>query len=496
MPWRVMLSILLLLVAPSSASWAAPRVLDAATLARGPVRLRYSRVEGGAQVAHVTGLDLAKARSLTLSLATRAPTQLKLFLVSPDGTTRVRYVVLPPAKMRRTLTLSVDAFDPEPSARWETVPAGGALVVSDVPALARLAKENLLELGPLEVSRSEVALPPEQQAPEAAPDPRLHGAWLGKALGGHAGMAGEGRSEPDWEALARPGWEDLAPPAGAGFGPDDDSTLGVAALLLAERTRAVPAPMDLAMEWMTLVSPEFHWTNAWNALARIRRGVKPPESGRGPLGVTLSARIRMEPWGLLAGTPEQAWAWAEADAGITSHGAGMDDARFLAEALNRVVNGAPLERAIQNSIARAGEAYRQAFQLGAEAKAAGRTLREAWTEAKVRYLDPIDLEDAWVFSLPNAALMGIALAYGEGDLVRVLRLAAHLGWDSDCNGGTLGALLGAAGGPEAFPAGWRARLGDRLRVAVAGAEHWSIARLAARTAALRAQLGAQDQPGR
>jgi ADP-ribosylglycohydrolase len=486
-----------LLVAMLAASLpAAPRVLEASTLARGPVRVRYPRVEGGSQVAHVTGLDLDRARSVRLQLASAAPTQLKIFLVWPDGLTRVRYVVLSPTSLRRTLKLSVDAFDPFPDASWEEVPEGGALIVSDVPALARLAKENRLELGPLEISRNEVALPEEQRAPENPPDPRIHGAWLGKALGGHAGMAGEGRGEPNWEAIEREGWEDLAPSAGAGFGPDDDSTLGVAAQLATARLGAPPTPMQLAFEWMSVVSPEFHWTNGWNALARIRKGTLPPKSGEGPLGATLSARIRIEPWGLLASSSEQARAWAEADASITSHGVGKDDAVFVAGALAAARDGATLDRAIQFGIAGAGEEYRGAFELGQEAKAAGRSLREAWAEAKARFLDPIDHEDAWVFSLPNAALMGIALAYAEGDPVRVLRLAAHLGWDSDCNAGTLGAILGAVGGPEAFPEGWRARLGDRLRVAITGQEHWSIAQLAARTTVLRAKLRGDQAEGR
>lgn len=474
-----------------------PRLLKASTLARGPVRLRYPRVEGGSQVAHVTGLDLSKARSLTLDLASAAPTQLKIFLVKPDGSTRVRYVVLSPTSMRRKLVLSVDAFDPVPSATWEQVPEGGALIVSDVPALALLAKENRLELGPLELSRSEVALAPEERPPPTPVDRHVHGAWLGKALGGHAGMAGEGSGEPDWEALAREGWEDLAPLSGAGFGPDDDSTLGVAALQVTARHGGPPPPLQLAVEWMSTVSPEFHWTNGWNSLRRIRQGKRPPDSGKGPLGITLSARIRIEPWGLLApGDPERARAWAEADASITSHGVGIDDARFVAGALAAACGGTPLKGAVEFGLAGVGEEYREAIRFGAEAHAAGRALREAWAEAKLRYLDPIDHEDAWVFSLPNAALMGIALAYGEGDVTRTIRLAAHLGWDSDCNAGTLGALLGAVGGPEAFPEGWRRRLGDRLRVAIAGHEHWSIAQLAARTVALRPQLRPQDEPGR
>jgi ADP-ribosylglycohydrolase len=279
--------------------------------------------------------------------------------------------------------------------------------------------------------------------------------------------------------------------------------LGVGALLLAERLGRLPEPRELAMEWMTRVSPEFQWKNGWEALRKLRSGLLPPATGQGPLGECLDARIRIEPWGLLhPGRPRSADRMAALDAGITSFGAGVDDARFTARMLASALGSAPgpgvLEALVVQSLEGLGEPFRKALLLGFESRAAGRQLEAAYAELRARTYLPIRerlSEDAWVASLPNAGLMGLALAYGEGDAVRTLRLASFLGWDSDCNAGTLGALLGALGGQRAFPEGLRASLSDRLRVAVGGEEHWSLEALAGRTRALAERLEGEKRDG-
>lgn len=491
-----LLLVLGLLVASAAA---APSVVPAAAVTSpAGVWLDYTRQATGAQVAVIEDVDLGSMRSLAITLESRVPTQLKFYLILPSGETRMRYVTLPPAALTRSLHLPLEAFDPEPSARWQQVPVRGALLLADVPYLRMIMPRGALRLADLRVSREVAPLPaeldPGDETPLSPRQDRMLGAWLGKALGGRAGMAGEGRDTPDWDALGRSGWGDLVPPDEYGFGPDDDSTLGVGALLLAERLGRLPRGREIAIEWMTRVSPEFQWKNGWEVLRLLRAGVEPPATGRGPLGQCLDARIRMEPWALLhPGAPAAADAMATRDASVSSFGAGLDDARFVARAMARAFAAPPLEELVRDALEGLGAGYRAALLGGFEARAAGLELRAAYARLRQQEYLPVQRTDpanVWVYSLPNAGLMGLALAYGDGDPVRTLRLASFLGWDSDCNAGTLGALMGAWKGTAAFPAGLRESLSDRLRVAVAGAEHWSLRRLALRTEDLAARLGA------
>jgi ADP-ribosylglycohydrolase len=66
--------------------------------------------------------------------------------------------------------------------------------------------------------------------------------------------------------------------------------------------------------------------------------------------------------------------------------------------------------------------------------------------------------------VPNHALIHLGLLYGEGDFQRSLMIANTAGWDTDCNSGNLGCLLGIRNGLAGIDAGpdWRGPLADRL----------------------------------
>jgi ADP-ribosylglycohydrolase len=66
--------------------------------------------------------------------------------------------------------------------------------------------------------------------------------------------------------------------------------------------------------------------------------------------------------------------------------------------------------------------------------------------------------------VPNHALIVLGLLYGQGDFQRSLMIANTSGWDTDCNSGNLGCLMGIRGGLAGIDLGpdWRGPLADRL----------------------------------
>ena len=50
--------------------------------------------------------------------------------------------------------------------------------------------------------------------------------------------------------------------------------------------------------------------------------------------------------------------------------------------------------------------------------------------------------------IPNAGVCALALYYGRGDFARTIELASMCGWDTDCNAGNVGTILGVAVGPQ------------------------------------------------
>jgi ADP-ribosylglycohydrolase len=96
--------------------------------------------------------------------------------------------------------------------------------------------------------------------------------------------------------------------------------------------------------------------------------------------------------------------------------------------------------------------------------------------------------------LPETFSVLVGLLYGAGDFRRSVSLTTMCGFDTDCNAGTVGCLLGVRNGLEAIPDDWRAPLRDRYELQVTGLpRQWQIADLARQMSATGAAL-AGDRP--
>ena len=93
--------------------------------------------------------------------------------------------------------------------------------------------------------------------------------------------------------------------------------------------------------------------------------------------------------------------------------------------------------------------------------------------------------------VPNHALIILALLYGGGDFQRSMLIVNTSGWDTDCNAGNLGCLLGIMHGLDGLETGpdWRSPLADRLYLPTA--EGGRAITDAAREAVWVANLGRQ-----
>jgi ADP-ribosylglycohydrolase len=91
--------------------------------------------------------------------------------------------------------------------------------------------------------------------------------------------------------------------------------------------------------------------------------------------------------------------------------------------------------------------------------------------------------------LPETFSVLIGLLYGEGDFRKSVSLTTMCGFDTDCNAGTVGCLMGLRNGLGAIPSDWRDPLDDAYDLQVTGLpRHWRIADLAAQMAETGAAL--------
>ena len=64
--------------------------------------------------------------------------------------------------------------------------------------------------------------------------------------------------------------------------------------------------------------------------------------------------------------------------------------------------------------------------------------------------------------IPNTAIMILALLYGENDFDKTLKIVMECGYDTDCNGGNVGSIMGAMLGVKGINEKWIRPLGDEI----------------------------------
>jgi ADP-ribosylglycohydrolase len=340
---------------------------------------------------------------------------------------------------------------------------------------------------------------------------RMEGAWLGRCAGCLLGKPVEGwpqrriteflkhtgnrplhrymrRAEASGEFVAANGGDTAF--AGAfvdtvsGMPEDDDLNYTVAALALLEKHGRDFTSLDVLQFWADHLDIRHTFTAERKALANFGAGFTPPLTAlhRNPYREWIGAQIRADQWGwAVPGNPEAAAELAWRDARVSHVKNGIYGAMWVA-----AMSAAAFSLSIPSEIVAAGlqqvprtsrlyDIVNDLFEweeVGVDYDTAVYRLHELWLESR-----PHD----WCHVLPNALIVAAALIWGEGDFDRSICMAVQAGFDTDCNGATVGSILGAMLGRGAVGTAWTSPLNNTLETGVKGFERCSISGLAARS---------------
>jgi ADP-ribosylglycohydrolase len=219
---------------------------------------------------------------------------------------------------------------------------------------------------------------------------------------------------------------------------------------------------DVANEWLAQIVPQagpFKGAgfSEMAAIDNLRRGVRPPESGRHYHSWSDGLAMRVAPFGIVAaGNPQEACRLAHVD-GVVSHaGEGLYGGYAVAAAISVAMTGAPLGTVVQ-----------AALDAVPEDSWTGRNIRVALEVAASADDVPLALHDAlavvyypWTDLAPEAVGLAFGLlAAGGGRFRESLLAAVNLGRDADTIAAIIGAILGAQLGYEELPEDWRGAVG-------------------------------------
>ncbi len=317
---------------------------------------------------------------------------------------------------------------------------------------------------------------------------KVYGGWMGKNIGGTLGGPVEGRMEI-MNLTFYPKLSD-------GPMPNDDLDLQLVWLHALEQYGVKLTSKELGKEWVEHVF--FPYDEYGYAITNLRRGLVPPVAGwfNNPFTNCMGSPIRSEIWAMVSpGAPGVAAYYAYQDA-IVDHAGGegvfgemffaaIESAAFLESDVHKLLNTGlsfiPYD-------CRTAKAVKDLIRWHGEGK--------TWIESRnliIKHHGRSNFTDA----PQNIAFTVLGWLYGESFENAILK-AVNCGYDTDCTGATLGAILGILGGRGSLPKKWTAPVGDRVAVSlpVKGfAAPYDLKELTERTAKIARRVMAEwDMP--
>lgn len=381
-------------------------------------------------------------------------------------------------------------------------PAAEALLDRTIvlPTRAGYAFDEPSDLAAIRDARpaERVGLPALALTDEALTD-RIHGAWTGRCVGCLLGKPVEGwRRDRMWGYLKDLGrWPladyfryDVATPevrekyslkdaqSGAKFADfvsampeDDDTNYTTTGLAIMKRHGPDFTPTDVANFWMNDI-PILHTCTAERVAYRnFCLLIPPPASAsyRNPYREWIGAQIRADFWGYAAaGNPQKAaeFAWRDASVSHVKNGiygemwvAAMTAAAFVTSDIPTIIRAGLAEIPAKSRLADAIESVLEWHEIEIDYDTASYRVHEIWKEERAH---------DWCHAISNAMIVAIGLLWGEHEFAKSICRAVQACFDTDCNGATVGSILGILHGRKALPAQWVDVIHDTLHTGVAG----------------------------
>lgn len=353
------------------------------------------------------------------------------------------------------------------------------------------------ELENIKALRSKVE--PARDYDAKALNSKLYGAWMGRICGCMLGKTVEGictnelvpflkesnnfpmhryiyRSDVTEETVSkykfgfsgRPYADEID-----GMPVDDDTNYVILAQELIRNRGRDFSPYDVSAAWLKYQGKDAYCTAERVAYCNFIKGFAPPESAvyKNPYREWIGAQIRGDYFGYInPGNPELAAEMAWRDASISHVKNGIYGEMFVAAMLAVAATTSNIEEIIVGGLSQIPYTSRlyesvmsvvAAFREGTSQKDCFDMIHNKFDEYT---------QHGWCHTISNAMIVAAALLYGEGDYGKSICMAVETGFDTDCNGATVGSVIGMANGIESIPEYWTKPINDTLHTSIFGVD--------------------------
>lgn len=252
---------------------------------------------------------------------------------------------------------------------------------------------------------------------------------------------------------------------------DDDTNYTVLAQVLIEKYGKDFTPYDVSRVWLDYQPKNAYCTAERIAFRNFVKGYVPPESAiyKNPFREWIGAQIRADYFGYInPGNPEFAAEMAWRDASISHTKNGIYGEMFVAAMLAVAAETDSFEDIIKGGLAQipcTSRLYESVVEvLNGFKNGVGQ--KEAFEKIHKKYDEYTD--HGWCHTISNAMIVTAALLYGNGDYGKSICMAVETGFDTDCNGATVGSIIGMAKGIDNIPEYWTKPINDTLHTSIFG----------------------------
>jgi ADP-ribosylglycohydrolase len=308
---------------------------------------------------------------------------------------------------------------------------------------------------------------------------RVYAGWLGKAIGVRYGAPTETMTYHDIQRLFGELTGYIQRDTCV-FHPDDDLSGPLILLSTLDDYGDDPPVERFGDTWLNYIA-DGHGTLWWGgygistehtAYANLAAGIPAPRSGSIALNGTevaeqIGGQIFSDVWGLVApGRPARAAELAARASSVSHDGNGVYGGMFIAALVAAAFAARTPRQAIEQALATIpaqstyAEVVRQVIAFHDANPGDWRSCYSWIAEHHGYHRYP-----GRVHIIPNAAVIIMALLYGQGDFSRALHIANMAGWDTDCNVGNVGCTMGVLVGLDGIADAWRHPFNDTFVIA-------------------------------
>ena len=259
---------------------------------------------------------------------------------------------------------------------------------------------------------------------------------------------------------------------------DDDMNYVVLAQKIIEKYGIDFTPYNVSRAWLKFQPKDAYHTAERVAFCNFVKGYEPPESAiyKNPFREWIGAQIRGDYFGYInPGNPELAAEMAWRDASISHVKNGIYGEMFVSAMLAAAAVSDKIEDIILAGLAEiphTSRLYESVYGILEDFRN-GVSQKEAFKKLHTTF-DDHDIHD-WCHTISNALIVTASLLYGGGDFGKSICMAVEAGFDTDCNGATVGSIIGMAFGAKHIDEYWTAPFNGKLQTEIFGVGTVNIA---------------------